>query len=179
MSALAQSATEYFNVGNPIKYCGTEFWLTWSTNPQEDYFIQEYLPKGENLDHYNQMFTVSVNFGDITDLDAIQAKVDELEQRKQFDPVTNYTIAKNDDGEYILEFIVSDFSNNEINTVEIDIHHYKQMMINGRNAIVLEFYSGRAYGDEIMQFIESIPGKNISWYDEMFDLKLKPEFPDK
>ena len=82
LSLSAQSATEYFNVGNPIKYCGTKYSLVWSAQPQENYFVQEYLPKGETLEHYNQMFTVSVIFWDRTPLEAIQAKIAELEERK-------------------------------------------------------------------------------------------------
>ena len=178
LSLSAQSATEYFNVGNPIKYCGTKFSLVWSALPQENYFVQEYLPKGESLDHYNQMFTVSVIFWDRTPLDAVQAKIAELEQRKKSDPITNYTVAENN-GEYILEFIVGDSSDGNMNAVEVDVHYYKQMTINGRNASVLSFYSCRAYGDEIMPFIQSIPEKRNAWYEGMSNLKLNPKFPKK
>lgn len=178
LGVFAQSATEYFNVGNPIKYCGTKFSLVWSANPQENYFVQEYLPQGETLEHYNQMFTVSVIFWDRTPLEAVQAKVAELEQRKKSDPITNYMVAEND-GEYILEFIVSDSNNGNMNTVEVNVHHYKQMTINGRNASVLEFYSSRAYGDDIKKFIKSIPDKRNSWYEGMSKLKLNPKFPKK
>ena len=89
----------------------------------------------------------------------IDAKIAELEQRKKTDPVTNYLVAENN-GEYILEFIVGDSSDGKMNIVEVDVHYYKQMTINGRNASVLSFYSGRAYGDDIMQFIQSIPQKS-------------------
>ena len=174
----AQSVTEYFNVGNPIKYCGTKYSLIWSAHPQENYFVQEYLPKGESLDHYNQMFTVSVIFWDRTPLEAVQAKIAELEQRKKTDPITNYMVAENN-GEYILEFIVGDSSDGKMNTVEVDIHYYKQMTINGRNASVLCFYSSRAYGDDIMPLIKSIPEKRNAWYEGMTDLKLNPKFPKK
>lgn len=58
----AQTVTEYFKVGNSINYCGTDYYLVWSARPQENYYVQEYLPKGESLEHYNQMFTVSVIF---------------------------------------------------------------------------------------------------------------------
>lgn len=178
LSLTAQSVTEYFNVGNPIKYCDTDFYLTWSSHPQENYFLQEYLPKGESLEHYNQMFTVSVIFGNISPKEAIQAKIAELEQRKQTDPVTNYMTAEKD-GQYILEFIVSDSNNGVMNIVEVDVHHYKQMTINGRKACVLSFYSGRAYGDDIMPFIQSIPNKRVAWYEGMIELKLNPKFPKK
>lgn len=175
LSLSAQSAIEYFNAGNPIKYCGTDYFFVWSAQPQENYFVQEYLPKGESLDHYNQMFTVSVIFGDITPLEAVKAKIVELEQRKRTDPITNYMVAENN-GEYILEFIVSDSSDGEMNTVEVDMHYYKQMKINGRIANVLNFYSCRAYGDDIMPFIQSIPEKRNAWYEGMSNLKLNPKF---
>ncbi len=174
----AQTVTEYFNVGNPIKYCGTKLSLVWSAQPQENYFVQEYLPKGESLEHYNQMFTVSVIFWDRTPLEAVQAKISELEQRKKTDPITNYLVAENN-GEYILEFIVSDSNNGKMDTVEVDVHYYKQMTINGRNAAVLCFYSCRAYGDDIKPFIQSISEKRNSWYEGMSNLKINPKFPKK
>lgn len=178
LSVSAQAVTEYFYVGNPIKYCGAKYYLAWSARPIEDYYIQEYLPKGETFENYNQMFSVSVIFCDLTPFDAVQAKIAELEQRKKADPLINYLVVEND-GEYILEFIVSDSDKVEMTTVEVDVHHYKQMTISGRKASVLEFYSCRAYGNEIMNFIESIPDKRQLWYEEMHNLKLSPKFPNK
>ena len=176
LSLSSQSATEYFNVGNPIKYCGTKYSLVWSAQPQENYFVQEYLPKGETLEHYNQMFTVSVIFWDRTPLEAVQAKIAELEERKKSDPITKYMVAENN-GDYILEFLVGDSSNGKMNTVEVDVHYYRQMTINGKKASVLCFYSGRAYGDDILPFIQSIPEKRNAWYEGMSNLKLNPKFP--
>lgn len=124
------------------------------------------------------MFTVSVIFGDRTPLEAVQAKVAELEQRKKSDPITNYLVAENND-EYILEFIVGDNSDGKMNTVEVDVHYYKQMTINGRNASVLSFYSCRAYGDDIIPFMKSIPEKRNAWYEGMSNLKINPKFPNK
>ena len=178
LSVFAQSATEYFSVGNPINYCGTDYFLAWSSHPQDNYYLQEYLPKGETLEHYNQMFTVSVIFWDRTPLEAVTAIVAELEQRKQTDPVTNYSVAKNGD-EYILEFIVGDSKNDELHTVEVNVHYYKQMTIDGRKASVLGFYSGRAYEDDILPFIKSIPDKRNAWYEGIVKLNLSPKFPKK
>ncbi len=178
LSLSAQSATEYFNVGNPIKYCGTKYYFAWSAHPQANYYLQEYLPQGESFERYNQMFTVSVIFWDRTPLEAVQAKIAELEQRKQTDPITNYIAAENN-GEYILEFIVSDSNNGKMNTVEVNVHHYKQMTINGKMASVLSFYSSRAYGDDITAFIQSIPDKRNVWYEDMSNLKINPKFPQE
>lgn len=174
----AQTVTEYFNVGDPIKYCGTDYSLVWSARPQDNYYVQEYLPEGESLERYNQMFTVGVIFWNITPLEAVIAKIAELEERKKADPVINYLVSENDGG-YILEFIVSDTSDGKVNTVEVDVHYYKQMTINGRTASVLSFYSCRAYGDDIMPFMRSIPEKRDAWYKGMNDLKINPVFPGK
>lgn len=177
LNVFAQSATEYFSVGNPITYCGSDHFLTWSSHPQENYYIQEYLPEGESTDHYDQMFTVSIIFWDRTPKEAVEAKIAELEQRKKTDPVTNYILAENGN-EYMLEFIVSDsdIKKNTMNIAEVNLHHYKQMKINGRNASVLSFYSKRAYGDDILPFIASIPDKRGAWYEGMIKLNLKPKF---
>ena len=87
-------------------------------------------------------------------------------------------VAENN-GDYILEFLVGDSSNGKMNTIEVDVHYYKQMTINGRNASVLFFYSSRAYGDDILPFIQSIPEKRNAWYEAMSNLKLNPKFPKK
>jgi hypothetical protein len=177
-STYAQTPTEYFSVGKSIKYCGTKFEFAWSAHPTEIYYVQEYLPKGESFEHYNQMFSVCVLFYDRTPLEAVQAKIEELEQRKKTDPVTNYTVTEKD-GEYILEFIVSDSNNGELNTVEVDVHHYKRMTVDGKTASVLCFYSSRAYGDDIMPFIQSIPQKRQAWYSGLSKLNIKPTFLNK
>lgn len=124
------------------------------------------------------MFTVCVVLCDATPYEAVQAKIAELERRKRSDPVVNYVAVENN-GEYILEFIVSDSSNGEMNTVEVDVHHYRQMNVNGRKAIVLSFYSSRAYGDDIKGFIQSIPDKRNLWYDGMSKFKPNPKFPQE
>lgn len=176
LNVFAEKPVEYFNVGNTIKYGGTDYSLAWSAHPQANYYIQEYLPKGESSEHYNQMLTVSVFFGDLTPQEAVNAKILELDKRKQNDPVINYMTAENH-GEYILEFIVSDGDNGKVHTIEVDVHHYKQMTIDGKQALVLTFYSGRAYGDDIKPYILSIPQKRAAWYEGISVLNIDPKFP--
>ena len=97
----AQTVIEYFKAGNPINYSGTDYYLAWSAHPSDIYYIQEYLPQGESFEHYNQMFTVSVIFWNRTPLEAVRAKIAELEERKQADPIIHYRVAENN-GEYMV-----------------------------------------------------------------------------
>jgi len=178
VSMKSETVTQYFDAGNPVTYCGEKFYFAWSSRPYDFYILQEYLPKGENFETYTQMFTISVIFyGDspFNSAKAIEMKIDELKERKKTDKVCNWLIAENN-GEYILDFIVSDSNNGEMNCVEADIHYYRDIEIEGRKASVLLFYSRRAYGDDILPFIESIPSMRDKWYEGMTELKLIPKF---
>lgn len=78
-----ETATQYFNVGNPIKFEDTDYYFAWSSRPYDFYMLQEYLPEGETFEHYNQMFTVSVMFvGDapMKADKAVEFKIAELEE---------------------------------------------------------------------------------------------------
>ncbi|MBQ3605058.1 MAG: hypothetical protein II990_02255 [Muribaculaceae bacterium] len=181
-SSIAQnnstdSSVKYFDMGKSIKFCDTEYKFAWSTHPYDFYYLQEYLPDGETFDNYTQMFTVGVIFyGDASYNSefALQAKIEELEKRKKTDRVCRYIVAENN-GEYILDFIVSDSKNDKLNFVEADIHYYKDVTINGIKANILYFYSRRAYGDDIIPFMKSIPSLRSEWYENITKLPL-PKF---
>ena len=175
----ASEPVAYFDAGNPIKYDGTKFYLAWSAHAQDIYYLQEYLPRGETLERYTQMFTVSVIFWDRTPEAAVRAKVAELERRRETDKVCRYLVAENPDkpGEYILEFIVSDGRDGVLDCVEVDIHYYRLVVIDGKKASLLCFYSRRAYGDDILPFMKTIPERRNGWYEGMTRLGMVPRFP--
>lgn len=167
-----QTVTEYFDAGNPIKIDGTEFYLGWSSNPATGYFVQEYFPMGEAPEHYNRMLTVSpLKFNQTTAV-AAQAKVQELEERKEKDKVCNYQMLERN-GECIVDFVVSDISSGELTTVEWNIHYYKQIKIGKQNYLLLTFLSQRAYGDDIIPFLKSIPDKRAKTTIALTEKKLK------
>lgn len=168
-----EKAVDYIGVKGPVEFCGQEFYLAWSSHPMETYYLQEYLPKGETLERYNEMLTLSVLIWDKTPREAAYAKAEELEQRKKTDKVCQYMVAEND-GEYIVDFIVSDSNGDTLDCVEADVHHYRQITVNGRKATMLTFYSRRAYGDDILPFMQTIPTLRPQWYDALSRLNIKP-----
>lgn len=87
-------------------------------------------------------------FWDKTTDEVLRGKIAELNRRKETDPVVNYKVFEKED-EYLLEFIVSDSSNNEVNMVEENVYRYTNRTINGKNALVLCFYSTRGYADKM------------------------------
>ena len=167
-----QTVTEYFDAGNPINFDGTDFYLGWSSNPTSGYYLQEYYPKGEVPEHYNKMFTVSLLEGNLTPEMAAQAKINELEKRKETDKVCNYQMLDKE-GEYIVDFVVSDMGSGELTTVEWNLHYYKIVKIGDKDYLFLTFLSQRAYGDDILPFLKSIPDKRVNTIVELSNKKLK------
>lgn len=153
--SYAQTVKEYFVTDNPITFDNTQFYLGWSANPKKGYFLHEYLPEGETPEHFNKMFTVNIVETRTTAKDAAVAKVNELTKRKETDDICNYKIYENVD-EYIVDFLVSDMANGQLTTVEWNIHYYKDIEIGGKHYSQLVFLSQRAYGDDIIPFIQSL-----------------------
>jgi len=174
-----ETYTQYFDVGNPIRFGGEKYYFAWSSRPYDFYMLQEYLPKGETFENYTQMFTVSVMFyGDapFNSAKAVEYKIAELEEVKKTDKVCNYRVLENNGG-YVLDFIVGKSGNDgNMEFVEVDIHYYKDIVINGINASYLLFYSRRAYGDDILPFMESIPDQRDKWYKDITEMGITPKF---
>ena len=173
MSASAQDmVVDYLHVGKTLKFQGKKFELKWCQHPIEAYYLQEWLPKGETFDNYEQMLTVSLAFSEVlTVQDAVEAKIQELEERKKSDKCCNYLVYEND-GEFVIDFLVSDGADGKLNLVEVDIHHYKPVTVNGKKAVQLNFYSRRAYGDDIIPFLESLKDKKDGWINELTQMKI-------
>lgn len=176
------TATRYFDVGNPIKFGGEDYYFAWSSRPYDFYMLQEYLPEGETFENYSQMFTVSVMFvGDapMKADKAVEFKIAELEEVKKTDKMCNY-LAYENNGDYLLDFIVSKSDDKrKLEFVEVDIHYYRDIVINGIKAVYLLFYSCRAYGDNIKPFLKSLPDKRDKLYEDITTLSIMPEFKFK
>jgi len=173
VSMSSQEIVDYLNVGNTIEFNGQKMVLRWSTHPMEPYYLQEWIPENETFDNYSQMFSVAViTVEDLTPELAVQMKVDELEERAKTDACCNYQVLENN-GEYILDFLVSDGNGKTLKLVEWDIHHYKTVIVNGKKAQQLNYISTRAYGDDIMPFLESIKNRRAELTTALTQMDIK------
>ena len=155
----AESVTDYLKVGNALQFNNETYYLGWSSHPTDIYYIQEYFPKDEKAESYHQMFSVSILYGDaLTPKVGADTKVAELELRKSTDACCNYKVMNNGDN-YMVDFLVSqkDEKNPELlSVVEFNLYLYRQVTINGKKALELDFYSRRAYGEEIIPFLQTL-----------------------
>ncbi len=156
VAASTSLITERLGVNGPLQFNKTDFHLAWSDKPNATYYVQEYLPKGENVDRFNQLLTINLFNKFVKTEDAINQKVYELNERKKTDPNCNYAINKSKDGkEFMIDFLLGEGSGNQA-VVEFNIYHYKQIEIDNKPALIVYAYSKRSYGNDITAFLKNL-----------------------
>lgn len=156
VAAPAMAQEEMLGIPGPITFEGTDFELAWTSHPTPAYYKQEYVPAGQAVDSYIQMFMVDVLTEGQTPQSASASMIMGLEDRKaQGDPVVNYDIVKNDEtGELILDFLISDSSSGNI-IVEWNAFRYSPTA--DGDGLTLFAISRRGYGEEgATQFLEAL-----------------------
>lgn len=162
-------------LNGPIEFNKTSYLLAWSQQPNANYFVQEYLPKGENVDHFNQLITVNVYITDISVADAVQQRTEVLTKRKETDKVCNFSVINNPDGgESIIDCLLSSGSTDKLEVVEFIIYKFKQIELDNHKKVLLIYsYSKRGYGDAIMPFLTNL-GK---FRRDLLNVMISKEMP--
>jgi hypothetical protein len=148
--ALAQE--DAIGIPGPIDFEQTRFELAWTSHPNPAYYKQEYLPQGQSVDGYEQMFMVDLLTEGATPESAAANMLAGLEQRKASDPVVNYDMIANEaTGEIILDFLLSDASSGTV-IVEWNAYRY----VPHGDGLALYAISRRGYDDQASAFIASL-----------------------
>ena len=171
--ALAQE--EYLGIPGPISFEGTEFTLAWSSHPAPTYYKQEYVPAGQVVESYDEMFMVDVVTQCQTPESASATMIAGLEERKtNGDPVVNYDMIANDStGELILDFLISDTSTGEI-IVKWNAYRYSPTA-DGTGGLTLFAISRRGYGEDgATQLLKTITDWRETSIQELAVMDLPP-----
>jgi hypothetical protein len=149
---------DYFAIPGPVTFNKTNYYLSWSSHPNDNYYKQEYLPSGEKAETFSNMIMIEALVGDMSLQDAVQTKIAEIEQRKKTDPVANYQIIKNPStGEYLLDFVYSQSTGNKTSVVEWNAYRYVSLKDKSvSNGVLLFAYSKRGYGDAVTNFLKTL-----------------------
>jgi hypothetical protein len=166
---------EYLNVPGPLNLDKTLYNLAWSSHPNSHYFKQEYIPTGDDIEHFNKMVFIDVLTDTFTLEQVVSLKILQLENMKVNDPVINYKLIQNSDStEYILDFVLSRGSP-RLDLVEWNIYRYKVFADNaGHKGILLFANSIRSYGNTIRDFFGSLSATR----KRMISLLIKYEMPE-
>jgi len=157
-NTLKSQIVERIGLNGPLEFNKTEFNLVWSQKPQDNYYVQEYIPKNETVDRFNELITVNVFLVSNTVQNAVQQKIENLNKRKETDKLCNYNIIESpDEKEFILDCLLSLEKDNKLNTVEFIIYRYKQIELeNHKKALLIYSYSKRSYDEHIPEFLKHL-----------------------
>jgi hypothetical protein len=173
-STIQNEPIERIGLKGPIEFNKTKFSLAWSEKPNANYYVQEYLPKNETVEKFNELITVNVFVMDVSVENGIQQKVNELTKRKETDKVCNFSVINSPDGkESILDCILSSEKNGELEIVEFIIYRYKQIELeNHKKALLIYSYSKRSYGENITAFLKKLGTERADLLNVMISKEL-------
>ncbi|WP_146739550.1 hypothetical protein [Flavobacterium aciduliphilum] len=147
---LQQLPKDRIGVSGPIHFQNTVFLLAKSYKPDENTYIQQYIPENELLNKFNQMMTVQVVVTNTSIHDAATTKINELIIRKQTDNLCNYTLSPSQDGrQLVLDYVISTENKMGLSQIEFNMYRYVKITLqNKRKVILLYSYTRRGYGTQ-------------------------------
>ncbi len=155
----SQNVVNYLNTDKAIKFENQNYELVWSAHPNENYYKQEYLPKGQRLEDFTSMVTIDFLKGNYTIQDLAKMKVEELKVAKKSNPIINYNIFQKGN-EIVLDFLTSakitTNDNQKTLIVERNIYRYITIKTKKTKGVLLLAVSKRAYNKKAYDFVKNI-----------------------
>lgn len=169
-----ENPIDRLGIKGPLKFDQTNFKLSWTAKPNENYYAQEYLPADEKPATFNQMLTLHLFVTETETKNAAQQKINELESRKKTDPLCNYVLNESPDGkEFMLDFLLGESKENKMTIAEFNVYRYKQIEPgNNKKAILVFVYSKRSYGNDITAFLSGLGKERTKYLNEMISTKI-------
>ena len=139
--------TDLLSIPNPVEYDGTEFFLARAKQRSKTLFQQQYIPKDEQLENFNQIIDFSF-FNKEIDMElAVRQKVESVQSRKD-DKFAKVNVTESPDGtEYIVDFYISEAPEKGDSFIEYDIYRFKKFDNGTQKSFLMLNYAKRIYGD--------------------------------
>lgn len=152
----------------PFVLEGESFELAWTSHPTETFYKQEYVPAGQSVEAYEQMFMVDVLTNGLSVEDAAGTMVDGLKQRQANDPVVNFAMIENKaTGEIILDFVLSDSSSG---TVIVEWNAYRYVPL--EDGVAMFGISRRGYDAGASELLKGLKGRRMGTIQALAELDL-------
>lgn len=110
-------------------------------------FRQQFLPRDERIEDYNQLLDFSFFNKEIEMELAVRQKVESIQNRGEKDKFSKVNVTESPAGdEFIVDYFISEAPENGNSYVEYNVYRFKQFENSGQKSLIL-FYSTRIYGD--------------------------------
>lgn len=172
-AAAQSSVNDYLHIPGPIQLNNASYNLVWTSHPNNNYYKQEYLVTGDNLEKFKSLVTVDFLRGNFQPRDLASQKVEELKKLKAANPMINYNVYEKNQ-EYILDFLISQASadGKSIAIIERNVYRYRAVDNNGVKGLLLFAASHRAYGAEVTDFLKKLSAEKSKLIDAVAAYKL-------
>ena len=174
--SLQENVNDLLGVTGPLQFNKSDFHLYLSGHPEKKMTLHVYLPKGEDLDNYNQKLSLIVldTRKDVNGV--IKDKLKDLATRQKTDFNCTYSNLDLEEGkESIVEYLQTEGSGKKLSEAEFNISRVKWLSDNDNgNYILIYTYSWRTYEAEAVDMV-----KNINTYKTEFIQEIsKKELPE-
>ena len=140
--------TDLLSIPNPIEYDGTEFFLARAKQRSKTLFQQQYVPKDEQVENFNQILDYSF-FNKEIDIElAVRQKVESVQAREKEDKFAKVNVTESPDGnEFIVDFFISEAPEKGDSFVEYNVYRFKSFDNGTQKSFLMLSYAKRIYGD--------------------------------
>jgi hypothetical protein len=152
-----QPAIDYMHIPGPILFDNETYYLAWSSRPVDNYYKQEYIAKGDSLEHFKRLVLLDVLEDTVKPADLVYLKIKDLNKRKKTDLVVKYNLIESpDSSQYLIDFVESE-GMPKIDFVEWNAYLYKAFIDKkGHKGVMLFGVSTRSYGNNAADFIGAL-----------------------
>lgn len=143
----SQEITDRIGVPGPIEFNGTEFLLSWSKQNSKLLYLQQFLPRDEKIENFNQLLNFSYLNKDIELEEAVRQKVAQVQKLQENMKNTIVNVTESPDGkEFIIDYTLAETPEKGNAFLEYNINRFKKTGTDNKSLLVLA-YSKRIYGD--------------------------------
>lgn len=150
VNAQDEVVVDRLSVPGPIELGTSEFFLTWSKQNSKTLTIQQFMPRDETIDQFEQLLNFSYFNKDIALEDAVRAKVESVQKRIENDKFGDVNVAESPDGkEFIVDYTISETEGKSGPYLEYNIYRFKKYDTKETKPLLMLSYAKRIYGADL------------------------------
>lgn len=160
---------DLIGVKGPIHFHKTEFELALSGNPDNGMYLHVYLPKGENIETYNQKMSILVIKSNKDINEIIKSKLKDLALRKKKDFNCQYSNNELIEGkEFLVEAITTESNDKSVSEAEYTLSRVTHLeSTDTEHTILIYSYSWRTYDSESQDLLKNIHSFKQDYIEEI------------
>ncbi len=141
------SVTDRLSISGPIDFNGTEFFLSWSKQNSKTLTLQQFLPRDERIEDFQQLLNFSYFNKDIDLEEAVKSKITSVQKSIEDDKFGTVNVIESPDGkEFIVDYTISSSEDLKETFIEYNVYRFKKYESENKPLLILS-YSKRIYDD--------------------------------